>query len=402
MCNFCSVIAGGNYRLNGMAETGTPVVVSYGFSSNAELGSGLIAADLKLREAARTAAEHIGSVAGMVMVEVDAAVAPMIEVRYNTLNNGVSYATYPYSSAAVIDTASEVSMSTWFSSFAVGTFGYEILLHEFGHAFGLKHPFETPNALDPALDNTDNTVMSYTTVSGPQPGFQEYDRAALQALYGADAAFAGASVRFNENSGFVHYLGTGGENTLVGVNSSNFMAGRGGGDTLTGRDGDDIIRGNAGDDSVAGHGGNDELNGDSGNDWVNGGNGHDILRGGFGADRLRGGNGRDTLSGGDGDDVLRGQGGRDWLIGGGGDDTMFGGGGGDRFIVTATPGTDVIEDFDGTEGDRLAVHRLEISASEALARLTPRGDDMVFDTGAGDLVLAGEANTAFFADDFIV
>jgi len=48
------------------------------------------------------------------------------------------------------------------SSFASRGADFEILLHEIGHALGLKHSFETPT-LPAGFDNTTYTVMSYTT-----------------------------------------------------------------------------------------------------------------------------------------------------------------------------------------------------------------------------------------------
>ena len=67
-----------------------------------------------------------------------------------------------------------------------GTTGYEVLLHEIGHALGLKHPFETPYTLPTADDNTNNTVMSYTWAGANKTVFQSYDLLALQWIYGGD------------------------------------------------------------------------------------------------------------------------------------------------------------------------------------------------------------------------
>ncbi|TDR94849.1 M10 family metallopeptidase [Enterovirga rhinocerotis] len=47
------------------------------------------------------------------------------------------------------------------SGFATGTQDFQLLLHEIGHALGLKHPFETPT-LPAEYDNHAYTVMSYT------------------------------------------------------------------------------------------------------------------------------------------------------------------------------------------------------------------------------------------------
>jgi hypothetical protein len=65
-----------------------------------------------------------------------------------------------------------------------GNRAYELLLHEVGHALGLKHPFENGTTLPTAQDITSNTVMSYTTTATPMATFQSYDVAALRYLAG--------------------------------------------------------------------------------------------------------------------------------------------------------------------------------------------------------------------------
>ena len=45
---------------------------------------------------------------------------------------------------------------------AVGSSGFQLALHEAGHAIGLKHPFEDPPTLPAATDSLRYTVMSYT------------------------------------------------------------------------------------------------------------------------------------------------------------------------------------------------------------------------------------------------
>src|SRR6185369_519335 len=66
----------------------------------------------------------------------------------------------------------------------VGDSGFVTLLHEIGHALGLKHPFESP--LLPSAENTTaNTLMSYTRVgNGNATDLAAFDIAALQYLYG--------------------------------------------------------------------------------------------------------------------------------------------------------------------------------------------------------------------------
>ncbi|MCP9927871.1 SGNH/GDSL hydrolase family protein [Cyanobium sp. CH-040] len=84
--------------------------------------------------------------------------------------------------------------------------------------------------------------------------------------------------------------------------------------------------------------------------------------GGSGNDRLGGSKGNDLLIGGGGDDRLVGKAGNDVLIGGPGSDRLRGGPGADAFLwrsgdLSGRP-LDVIEDFDGRQGDRLAITAL--------------------------------------------
>lgn len=64
-----------------------------------------------------------------------------------------------------------------------GSLAYEALLHEIGHALGLKHPFEGQYRLPAELDNTENTVMSYNHTKWPNYTFRPFDIKALNYLY---------------------------------------------------------------------------------------------------------------------------------------------------------------------------------------------------------------------------
>lgn len=80
-----------------------------------------------------------------------------------------------------------------------GGAGYEVLLHEIGHALGLGHPFDGAFTLPAAQDNTNNTVMSYTHAGAYKTTFQSYDLLALAWLYGNDGLKG--SYGFNSTNG---------------------------------------------------------------------------------------------------------------------------------------------------------------------------------------------------------
>ncbi len=78
-----------------------------------------------------------------------------------------------------------------------GSHGYLTLIHELGHAVGLKHPHEGKKKLPEAEDNTRNTVMSYNFDFKAET-LMPYDVKALQYMYGADGTFEPYKIAYRE------------------------------------------------------------------------------------------------------------------------------------------------------------------------------------------------------------
>ncbi|MEO6339649.1 MAG: M10 family metallopeptidase C-terminal domain-containing protein [Caulobacteraceae bacterium] len=120
-------------------------------------------------------------------------------------------------------------------SFAAGGYDWMALLHEMGHALGLKHPFETPPVPAP-FETSRYTIMSYTHAANVTPVFTQagggvsvnfadvyattpmvLDIAAIQARYGADpTTAAGDNVyRFTSDTPFLQSIyDAGGSDTI--------------------------------------------------------------------------------------------------------------------------------------------------------------------------------------------
>lgn len=120
-------------------------------------------------------------------------------------------------------------LASWYAAPSAGTRGYEDLLHEIGHALGLKHPFEGTVQLPAASDNTANTLMSYTHTGGPYAAFQAYDIAALNFIYGGDGLLGTRGV----GTSSPYFTGTNAaERASIGSTSGKVLDGSGGIDVV--------------------------------------------------------------------------------------------------------------------------------------------------------------------------
>jgi serralysin len=248
-----------------------------------------------------------------------------------------------------------------------GTYAFTTLIHETGHALGLKHGHEA-DAPFPALpsghDSLEYSVMTYRSYVGDpltaggytveQGGYPQSlmmdDIAALQVMYGANfATNAGNTVySWNPTTGeaFVNGVGRGrpAANKVFetvwdggGVDTydlSNYATGvvvnlaPGGWTTVSTAQLSHLDYYDGNTHAAAGNVANALLyNGDTRSlvENANGGSGNDALTGNVAANALAGLAGNDTLDGGSGADSLLGGDGNDRLIGGVGDDSIDGG-----------------------------------------------------------------------------
>ncbi|MTE01080.1 hypothetical protein GIY56_12315 [Paracoccus sp. YIM 132242] len=329
-------------------------------------------------------------------------------LRYaNTSDPGTAYAYYPDGATYGGDSFYGNSGRTP----VMGNYHWHTMLHETGHALGLKHGQETGGfgAMPSYLDAMEYTVMTYRSyVGGPTTGytneefgyaqtFMMYDIAALQHMYGADYSVnsgnttyawdpttgntvinGSAAITPGANRIFMTVWDGGGIDTYdlsayatgVTVNlapggssllSSTQQASLGGGNyargnvynaLLFGGDTRSLIEnatGGSGSDTLYGNGAANVMTGNAGGDYIWTSTGNDALYGGDGDDTLYGAEGDDYNQGGAGNDYVWAYIGNDTLYGAEGADSLYGGDGDDYLI--GSWGGDVDAVMDGGNGN---------------------------------------------------
>ena len=301
-------------------------------------------------------------------------------------------------------------------SLDVGSDGFETLLHEIGHALGLKHPFEPP-VLPNEENNNANTVMSYTRSAGPATQLAPFDVAALQYLFGmapglnvGDDVHGFAERWVQDTAGHDHFdasvetravtidltpgswIHSGNKSTSILAGGQTFIGFGSVIEDATGGTGDDTITGNSADNVLRGNAGNDVLHGGEGDDTLVGGEGSDIYAWGLGGvkDNIDDGGlsstDVDTLK------VIGGLKGEDILLARTGDDlAVVTSDGQNLLLVHDHFSGNAIERIifdDGTEWDAAGiVAHLSSSASERGDFLPgTAGDDLVEGQGGNDLL----------------
>lgn len=182
------------------------------------------------------------------------------EFRFNAISlsgtNNSGFAYYPSDHSPIggdifLDADDMVS-----DIYRPGTQTHHTLVHELGHALGLKHPFDTPNKLSTALDTYDYTQMSYTEARNllveitfdasrnaisadyeweAVPGvYGILDIAALQAIYGSNLNSATEDNSYSlihDDHAYLTIWDGGGEDTIdlaasTGTNNIDLRSGQ--------------------------------------------------------------------------------------------------------------------------------------------------------------------------------
>lgn len=156
----------------------------------------------------------------------------------------------------------------------------DVILHEVGHALGLKHPFEGEIQVASGSDNGQNTILSYNRTFGLS-SLGTFDLQAAASIYGPDRFVASL------NGGIQAFS----------TDAAAFSTRQVWGDAAS------KIKGTSLHDSIWGGAGADSIAGFAGNDFLYGGIAADVLLGGDGHDRLYGETGTDVLNAGAGSDL---------------------------------------------------------------------------------------------------
>ncbi len=306
-----AIAAGTTLRWNADAALGTAVSVSYSFVSTAP-ASGVGASGFRVFSAAeqqlvRTLLAETSALSGITFTEVSDSAASHGQLRFGVSQQAATegVAWLPNQSGAG-DQAGDVWMDVEsMANLAVGSEGYAALLHELGHALGLRHPTNVDpadawsNVVTPAMNSKLWSVMAAAPAGDGlfRSNWGSLDVLALRYLYGRtahatgddhyqlgassslamtviddggtdsiDASAAPLGVQISLLPGSLSSIGL----TPAGLAAVNNVAI--GADSwieqVIGSVYDDVLTGNAQDNLLQGKGGNDAIDGGAGQDTV--------------------------------------------------------------------------------------------------------------------------------------
>jgi serralysin len=394
----------------------------------------------QLATGVRAVMSHISDYTGLTITETSNAGLANMRVG-RTAETSTSHAYLPDGSSKGGDVW--IGTSSDYDTPVRGDYGWMTVLHEVGHALGLKHahsyiggsfPYDddvgvTNLPVPAAFDSLEYTVMSYRSYANQDLDVFDYytnetagypqslmmlDIAALQSMYGADFTT-------NNSDSVYTFSATTGQMSINGISEGALAGNRifrtvwdgGGIDTYDFSNYTSNLQVNLAPGSYSLLASVQRA--DLGNGHFSSGNVYNALQysgdvrslienaiGGSGNDVIAGNSADNVLTGGAGDDSLSGGSGNDTLAGGDGSDSLTGGANDDTFTVAT--GFDVITDFvAGGTDDRVNIVAIApLSDFAKVQGLTTQiGADTIITFGFNNVVtLKNVVATALTAADF--
>ncbi len=139
--------------------------------------------------AVRAALAKYSDIAGLTFTEVADSTNVQLRFFRDDLKSVGSSSSAGYT---WLPTNGDVHINTIYPDLSAGNYGFEVLIHEIGHALGFKHSGNTGANSDegPFLpsseDNTHNTVMSYNLTAPNMVDMALFDKAAIHYIYGVN------------------------------------------------------------------------------------------------------------------------------------------------------------------------------------------------------------------------
>jgi len=211
----------------GNSAAGSPLVLTYSFPNGAshfspgygdgELETSWYGFTSPQQTVIESALAEIANVTRLTFVKLADNSSTVGEIRFAMTDQvdfegAGGWAYYPSSSPIAGDIWLSPDLFR-FDSLAKGTWQFNTVLHELGHALGLKHPFESPDIMPVAYDNMFYTMMSYTETTSVNAIDREnlvasrysdtpmvLDIQALQYLYGVNTTYNSGNTVYTYSS----------------------------------------------------------------------------------------------------------------------------------------------------------------------------------------------------------
>lgn len=190
-----------------------PVAANYAFG---ELTNGFAECNADQKTAARAAFALYAEYTALEFEEITETDEVHADIRL-AQSNALADDAWTYNPGNPVATAGDGDC--WFKNAdnpSCGNYNWQTIMHEIGHALGLKHPHQGATNLDSAHDCLEWTNMSYKSRPGAGNGYTNVannypttpmigDIAALQYMYGANTTIraSGCTVHINPTTGAV-------------------------------------------------------------------------------------------------------------------------------------------------------------------------------------------------------